>query len=180
MALSGAFWRFLGRLRHRYPTSETTYSDRPNCCVQSPKTWIERARYRCQWPAESPWNRRPSSCRLARAPLIAFKDAKGVKDCMGAARAIFANFPRSMCAGPIRREDVKECSRCACATFGLDMQPMATAAVQIRWSRCEQETIQTLRTLHEAGRFHLRRLHEDSEDCSLAACAIVAFFLQPS
>jgi hypothetical protein len=38
-------------------------------------------------------------------PLIAFKDGKGSKDCRAAARAIFAKFPRSMCAGPIHRED---------------------------------------------------------------------------
>jgi hypothetical protein len=38
-------------------------------------------------------------------PLIAFKDGKGSKDCRSAARAIFANFPRSMCAGPIHRQD---------------------------------------------------------------------------
>ena len=38
-------------------------------------------------------------------PLIVFKDAKGIKDCRAAPRAIFAKFPRSLCAGPIHRED---------------------------------------------------------------------------
>ena len=38
-------------------------------------------------------------------PLIAFKDAKGIKDCRAGARAIFAYFVRSMCAGPIHGEN---------------------------------------------------------------------------
>jgi hypothetical protein len=37
--------------------------------------------------------------------LIALKDGKGIKDCRATARAIFGNLPRSMCAGPIHRED---------------------------------------------------------------------------
>ena len=45
-------------------------------------------------------------------PLIAFKDAKGIKDCRAVARAIFASFPRSMCAGPIDREDSRfDCTK---------------------------------------------------------------------
>jgi hypothetical protein len=32
-------------------------------------------------------------CRPRNHPLIAFKDAKGIKDCSAGARAIFANFP---------------------------------------------------------------------------------------
>ena len=38
MALCGAFWRFLRRLRHRSPISEITYDWRLRSCVPSPKT----------------------------------------------------------------------------------------------------------------------------------------------
>ncbi len=37
--------------------------------------------------------------------LIAFKDAKGIKDCRAAARAIFGNFVRSMCARSMHCEN---------------------------------------------------------------------------
>ena len=47
-------------------------------------------------------------------PLIAFKDAKGIKDCRAAARAIFTNLPRSMCEGPMHREDSRfDCTKMA-------------------------------------------------------------------
>jgi hypothetical protein len=42
--------------------------------------------------------------RLRNRPLIAFKDAKGIKDRSTAARAIIFNFLQSMGAGPIYRE----------------------------------------------------------------------------
>jgi hypothetical protein len=46
----------------------------------------------------------PETWRPRDQPLIALKDAKGVKDCSAAERAIFANIVRSMCARPIHRE----------------------------------------------------------------------------
>jgi hypothetical protein len=49
--------------------------------------------------------RKLATWRPSNHALFAFKDAIGVKDGSAAARAIFANFPRSMGAGPIHRED---------------------------------------------------------------------------
>ena len=37
--------------------------------------------------------------------MIAFKGAKGIKDCSASALAIFANLVRSMCAAPLNREN---------------------------------------------------------------------------
>src|ERR1700722_8484019 len=56
MALSGAFWRFLGGLRHRSLISVTTYNAWPKSFVPSPKTRTNWNRNRGLRPSESQWD----------------------------------------------------------------------------------------------------------------------------
>jgi hypothetical protein len=142
MALSGAFWRFWGGLRHRSPISEMTYVDWPKLCVRSPKMRTKLAR-----------NQR---LRLRNHPLIPFKDAKGIKDYRAAARAIYASVPRAMCAGPIHCED--------------SGKPRQQRELEI--TRLRDWLMSTVRRLPEDA--------EDAEDCTVAACSVLAAFVQSS
>jgi hypothetical protein len=159
MALSGAFWRFLGGLRHRAPNSETTYNDRPKLCVPSSKTWTKRTRFRGLRPSESPCNRRPPSCRRALAPVKALAERLGAAVVLVSRATRNGIGDRASAQSPVDR--VQRCQRYQRLQGRCECNLCLLSAIYVRGP-------DTSRT------FSLRTVHEYREHCRLAVSAVLA------
>jgi hypothetical protein len=101
--MSPSKWRFLAHFGAFWEGSVTDPQSREQLITISRK-YVYNRRTRGQSGRGTEACDHPNRDGIDR-PLIAFKDVKGIKDCRAAACAIFGNSLRSMCAGPINRED---------------------------------------------------------------------------